>query len=165
MKKIIAAVLMLVMVASLCACKANHSAKYIGTWEDETTNTALILNEDGSAVLRVGTEIYDLGWAAEDYDTIKLTINLPVDDEGNIIEVTETETETEVEETETEAEETETEAEEKPEKQQNSLSTKTKTLLLYTCELNIRKGTLYLSSVDADKEDAYTFEFFVAKQK
>ena len=145
MKKIIAAVLMLVMVVSLCACKANHSAKYIGTWADETNNAVLVLAEDGAAVLRVGSEILELGWSAEDYDTIQLTMTVPVDKDGNIIEETEEvveetetevdeteeeveETETEVEDTETEAEETETEAEEtETETEETETETETET--------------------------------------
>lgn len=164
MKKIIAALLTLIMVASLCACASDHSLKYTGVWEDGTTNSVIELQEEGNAVLRLGGEVYELLWDAVDYDTVILSIEVPEDERPQFVPVVEEKNEAPVEdedevapaseEPETEETPAEDEATEAP-----SFSNRTKKIVLFKLTLSVRKGVMHLLVEDVFKYGIFFCDF------
>ena len=168
MKKIIAALLTLIMVASLCACATDHSLKYTGVWEDGTTNAVIELQEEGNAVLRLGGEVYELLWDAVSYESVLLSVEVPENAEPQYIPVAENadktpaEDETPVED-ETPAEDEEAGVEEDAGKKETtgktSLSNRTKKIPLFKLTLSIRGGVMFLVVEDVFKYGTFYCDF------
>ena len=79
MKRLFAAILVLMMALSLCACGDSASTKFVGTWADETYTYTLTLNEEGGAVLKIGDTVFPstvLSWEAQGFDTVVIKLDL-----------------------------------------------------------------------------------------
>lgn len=79
MKRLFAAILVLMMALSLCACGDTSSAKFVGAWADETYTYTLSLDEEGGAVLKIGDTIYPstvISWEAQGFDTVVIKLDL-----------------------------------------------------------------------------------------
>lgn len=177
MKKIIAALLTLIMVASLCACASKHEPKFNGIWTDGTTTSALELNDDGTAVLRLSNEVYKFTWAAEDYDTIVLSIEveegtepqfapdfekLAADEEATeeiteepVAEATEEPTDETTEESTGEA----TDEEKEPEAGQTTFNVQKVKVDMMKVTLSVRKGVMYLVVEEVNQDGIYYYDF------
>lgn len=81
MKKIFAALMTLIMVATLCACASDHTLKFNGVWADSLDSSVLELREDGTAIMRLDDNKYEFYWASKDYDTIVLSVEIEEGDE------------------------------------------------------------------------------------
>ena len=79
MKRLFAAILVLMMALSLCACGDSASTKFVGTWADETYTYTLTLDEEGGAVLKIGDTVFPstvLSWEAQGFDTVVIKLDL-----------------------------------------------------------------------------------------
>lgn len=170
MKRLFAAILVLMMALSLCACGETASTKFVGTWADETYTYTLTLNEEGGAVLKIGDAVYPstvLSWEAQGFDTVVIKLDLAKYDfvfdkeevkpeiPGYVELAPETES-TEPEATEpeatapeaTEPEATEPEKEEEKEEEKETKPAKRKgEVVIARLTLSIADGKMFLSLV------------------